>query len=59
MFELARRTNTTRQLVFVTDPDDTYHMHRRAMLCTMGKLSPIRNVVAAYYDHSYHLTEEI
>lgn len=59
LLEINRRLGTTGQLLFVTDPDDTYHMHRRAMLATLKQLSPLKNKVAAYYDQAYQLTEEL
>lgn len=46
IFEMQRALGKDRQLLFVYDPADTYHLHRRSMLATLDELDPITH--AAY-----------
>ncbi len=57
--EIQRKLGTTGQLLFITDPADTYHMHRRSFLATLRQLSPLQNKIAAYYDQAFELVEDI
>lgn len=40
-FEIARKQGIDKQIMFIFDPDDTIHMHRRAGLATLRQLSPL------------------
>lgn len=40
-FDIQRDLGTTKQLMFVFDPDDTTHMHRRSFLAVMKELSAL------------------
>ena len=40
-FEMQRSQGIDGQVVFITDPDDTAHMHRRAFLATLRDPSPL------------------
>lgn len=40
-FEMNRQLGVSRQLLFIMDPDDTIHLHRRAFLATIRQLSPL------------------
>jgi hypothetical protein len=53
------RLGTTKQLLFVSDHADTYHMHRRSMLAVPETLSPLKATAAVFYDQAYRLLEEI
>lgn len=58
-FEMTRRLGTTGQLFFVYDPDDTYHMSRRAFLCRMQELSRLKIPYATWTDQGFSLIEEL
>lgn len=57
-FDLQRIAGTSGQLFVVYDPDDTTHMHRRAMPCTISRLAPFQHVVMRYHS-AWELTEEL
>lgn len=40
-FEMLRNLGTAGQLFFVFDPEDVAHMHRRAFLCTLRRLTAL------------------
>ncbi len=42
-FDMQAVLRTDRQLVFIYDPDDTEHLFRRTMVCTMRKVNPLVN----------------
>jgi hypothetical protein len=47
MLDMVKQLGVNGQLFFVFDAADTYHMHRRSMLCTLKELSPMEY---AYFD---------
>lgn len=59
-FDMQRIAGTTRQIHFVYNPDDTTHMHRRAFLGVMRKLSPLRMpYITSRWDSGYEIAEEL
>ena len=58
-FDLQRRGGTSRQLFFVFDPDDTYHMHRRAFLAVCKELSPLDHPFSGFNSTPFALIEEL
>lgn len=41
IYEMQRREGKSGQIVFVYDPSDVYHVHRRSFLCVNRELSPL------------------
>ena len=58
-WDMQRRLGTSGQLVFVWNAADTYHMHRRAMLCVMQKLSKLAYPWGTYTSVPFQLIEEL
>lgn len=58
-FDMQRIVGLAGQIHFVFDPDDTTHMHRRAMLCTLRRLTAIEYPFANYNSVPFELVEEL
>jgi hypothetical protein len=58
-FEMQRRLGTHQQFMFCYDPNDTYHMHRRAFLGVMRELQPLEVVVGARQGVPFSVIEEL
>lgn len=41
LFDMQQAAGVTRQMLFISDPTDTYHMHRRSFPCVFETLSPL------------------
>lgn len=58
-WEMQRLLGTHRQAFFVFDPDDTTHLHRRAFLATLRRLSPLEMAAAGRESAEFELEEVI
>lgn len=58
-FELMRTFGTTKQIFFVYDPADTYHMPRRSFLAVLKQLSPLDVASYGRNDTPVSLVEEL
>ena len=58
-FELNRRQGTHDPFLFVYDPDDTFHLHRRTFIGTLRALSPLSIPYANYADSDFSIVEEL
>lgn len=55
--ELLRKHGVVKQLVFVYNPTDTYHLHRRSMICRYKETNPLTVPLADYHDTVVTLRE--
>jgi len=58
-FRLQQALGTSEQLLFVFDPADTVHLHRRSMLCTLESLSPLVMPYLKEFEQAVSLVEEL
>lgn len=58
-FELARYLGTDKQVMFVYNPADTYHLQRRSFLATLEKLSPLQIPYGSWMSNAIALIEEL
>lgn len=58
-FEMMRLQGVSRQVMFIFDPDDTIHLHRRSFLATMRQLSPIEYPFHELNSVAFELEEVI
>ena len=58
-FELNRRQGTHDPFLFVYDPDDTFHLHRRTFIATLRDLNPLSIPYANYADSYFSIVEEL
>lgn len=59
MLEIDRRLGTAGQFLWVFDPSDTYHMHRRSYLATLKELSLLDMPYTAFNSKRYSIVEEL
>ena len=59
MLEMDRRLGTSGQFLWVFDPADTYHMHRRSYLATLKELSLLEMPYTAFNSKRYAIVEEL
>lgn len=57
--EVNRYCGTGRQLLFVGDDEDTVHMHRRSMVCTIDRMQPLSFRRTVWNDQAFSLIEEL
>jgi hypothetical protein len=59
LHELNRYLGTDKQVLFVYDPSDTYHMHRRSFLGVLDKLSPLDIPYGEWMGQGFSIVEEV
>jgi len=59
LYEISRYAGTDRQVMFVYTPADTTHLHRRAFLATLEKLSPLQIPYGSWLGGGFALVEEL
>jgi hypothetical protein len=59
LYEMERLLGTHEQFLFVYDPADTYHLHRRAFVATLAELSPMSMPYAPYGSKPIAVVEEV
>lgn len=57
VYELQRQLGISKQFMFVWNPDDTTHLHRRAFLANLSSLSPIRQLYHNTHSVSFSASE--
>ncbi len=59
MFELSRGRGTSNPFLFIYNPQDTFHLHRRAFLATFRRLNPLQVPHADRTVQAFQAVEEL
>lgn len=59
LLEIDRFIGTTTQMLFISNPDATVHMHRESFLCTLERLNPLAFARSQFNDHGFSLLEDL
>ena len=58
-FEMQRALKTSGQFLFIFNPEDTVHMHRRSFLAVLEKLSPLAMPYISEIEEPWEVIEEL
>lgn len=58
-YEMQRREGLGRQIMFVYDPSDVYHVHRRSFLSVLRELSPLERAMLGRDNVPLSFVEEL
>ena len=58
-FDIPRDRGTSEPFLFIYDPDDTFHLHRRSVWGTLRRLSPLGVPFATRTTSAYTFVEEL
>lgn len=59
LYELNRYLGTDKQVLFIYNPSDTEHMHRRSFLGVLDKLSPLDIPYGSWMGQGFSIIEEL
>jgi len=59
LFDLSRDRGTSEPFLFIYNPADTFHLHRRSIYGTLRRLNPLSVPFAVHTGQSYNFVEEL